>query len=141
MTPAKVAIAGGFSSQWTLKVHIDKIDASALEYRHLVQGMSRWKAGDILSVPIEAHTTVKMLKQSIAEITFVHPTLQVITFGGGCDLAETFKLRDIEILVSLGGGMKNALEEASSMGYFFNLRIPDVGFGWPSVVGETSGFE
>ena len=108
-------------------VHTDTIDASTLSNRHLVQGTSSWKAGDILSVTVEAHTTVKMLKQSISETTSFHPTLQMITFGGGCDLAETTLLQDIGILVSLGGGMQNALEEASSMGYFFDLRILQLG--------------
>lgn len=82
-------------TQWTLKVHIDKLDAAA------IRGKSKWEAGDNLSVQIEPHATVDMLKQRIALIISAHPKWQEIRFDGGSDLADILKLQDID---GLGNG-------------------------------------
>lgn len=79
-------------TQWTLKVKIASMDAGCLDKNK----KSKWEVNDLLTVMIEGHATVNMLKQRIALIVMAHPKHQDLTFNGGSSLGDTVKLEDIE---------------------------------------------
>ncbi|CAE7913043.1 NOV [Symbiodinium necroappetens] len=91
--PRAVAMA---DSQWTIKVKIVSMDNEAI---HGKKG-TKWKAGDDLTLQIEGHATVNMLKQRIALIVMAHPKFQAVSFNGSEPLDEVTKLQDIEGMAS-----------------------------------------
>lgn len=80
------------ADQWTIKVKIQSMDNDAINSK---KG-TKWKAGDDLTLQIEGHATVNMLKQRIALIVMAHPKYQSISFGGSEPLDEVTKLEDVE---------------------------------------------
>eukprot|EP00933_Yihiella_yeosuensis_P070877 TRINITY_DN79040_c0_g1_i1.p1 TRINITY_DN79040_c0_g1~~TRINITY_DN79040_c0_g1_i1.p1 ORF type:complete len:273 (-),score=87.67 TRINITY_DN79040_c0_g1_i1:97-915(-) len=83
------------ADQWTLKVVVKKLDVEAINAKK-----SKWKEGDMLTLQIEGHATVNMLKQRIALIVMAHPKHQHVSFNGGDELDETTKLDAIEGLAT-----------------------------------------
>ncbi|CAE7474652.1 ST13 [Symbiodinium pilosum] len=79
-------------NQWTIKVKIVSIDNEAINSK---KG-SKWKAGDDLTLQIEGHATINMLKQRIALIVMAHPKFQSVSFNGSEPLDEVTKLQDVE---------------------------------------------
>ncbi|CAJ1459024.1 unnamed protein product [Effrenium voratum] len=57
---------------------------------------TKWKVGDDLTLQIEGHATVNMLKQRVALIVMAHPKFQSLSFKGSEPLEETTKLQDVE---------------------------------------------
>ncbi|CAE8589002.1 unnamed protein product, partial [Polarella glacialis] len=78
-------------TQWTLKVRLAKLDKDAIDKKK-----SKWELGDFLTLSIEPHATVNMLKQRIAMIVMAHPKHQAINMEGGEVLDDIVKLDCIE---------------------------------------------
>jgi suppressor of tumorigenicity protein 13 len=76
-------------TQWTLKVHIKSIDYEG------VKGKCKWNKGDNLTLQIEGHATVNMLKQRVALIVCAHPKHQFISYQDKV-LEDIVKLEEIE---------------------------------------------
>jgi len=87
------------SDQWTLKVSIAELDGQAVDAK------SKWKAGDNITVQIEPHATVNMLKQRIALIVKAHSKHQEVLGADGGKLDDVQKLQDVEGLAD-GGVLK-----------------------------------
>jgi len=85
-------------TQWTLKVKIAALNEDAVDKTK----KSKWKVGDTITIAIEPHATVNMLKQRIALIVMAHPKHQSIAFKGGDALEEVVKLQDVEGLADGG---------------------------------------
>eukprot|EP00418_Pyrodinium_bahamense_P082294 CAMPEP_0179055898 /NCGR_PEP_ID=MMETSP0796-20121207/23536_1 /TAXON_ID=73915 /ORGANISM="Pyrodinium bahamense, Strain pbaha01" /LENGTH=273 /DNA_ID=CAMNT_0020752561 /DNA_START=74 /DNA_END=895 /DNA_ORIENTATION=+ len=85
-------------SQWTLKVRIASMDNEAIDQSK----KNKWKEGDLLTLQIEPHATVNMLKQRIALIVMAHPKHQQLAKEGGEALDEVVKLEDIKGLANGG---------------------------------------
>lgn len=79
-------------TQWTLKVKIVTMENEAIDSS---KGKSKWKEGDVLTVQIEPHATVNMLKQRMGLIVLAHPKHQKISFEGGEPLDDVVKLEDV----------------------------------------------
>jgi tetratricopeptide (TPR) repeat protein len=62
-------------AQWTIKVRIVELD------RGEVQVKNRWNKGETISVQIEPHGTVSMLKQRVALIVAAHEKWQTLKIG------------------------------------------------------------
>eukprot|EP00435_Cladocopium_sp_Y103_P052153 s1184_g16.t1 len=80
------------AEQWTIKVKIASMDNDAINSK---KG-TKWKPGDDLTLQIEGHATINMLKQRIALIVMAHPKYQSVSFGGSEPLDDVTKLQDIE---------------------------------------------
>eukprot|EP00434_Breviolum_minutum_P029393 symbB.v1.2.025995.t1/scaffold2562.1/size76343/4 len=80
------------AEQWTIKVKIVSMDNEAINSK---KG-TKWKPGDDLTLQIEGHATINMLKQRIALIVMAHPKYQSVSFGGSESLDDVMKLEDIE---------------------------------------------
>ncbi|CAJ1348029.1 unnamed protein product [Effrenium voratum] len=80
------------ADQWTIKVKIVGMDNDAINSK---KG-TKWKVGDDLTLQIEGHATVNMLKQRVALIVMAHPKFQSLSFKGSEPLEETTKLQDVE---------------------------------------------
>merc|ERR1719215_2170724 len=78
-------------SQLNLKVKIKTLDQAAIS-----KSKSKWEAGDTLTVSIEPHATVNMLKQRIALIVMAHPKHQEVQFPQGTLLEDMAKLESVE---------------------------------------------
>jgi tetratricopeptide (TPR) repeat protein len=89
-------------SQWTLNVEISELDGAAMDAK------SKWKLGDKITVQIEKHATVNMMKQRIALIVRAHSKHQEILGLDGAKLDDIQKLEDIPGLVD-GGKLKVAI--------------------------------
>jgi len=76
------------TEQWTLKVKIAEMDNAAMQSGK----KSKWEKGDVLTVSIEPHATINMLKQRIALIVLAHPKHQSISMEGGEPLDDILKL-------------------------------------------------
>jgi len=85
-------------TQWTLKVKIAALNEDAVDKTK----KSKWKVGDAITIAIEPHATVNMLKQRIALIVMAHPKHQTISFGEAGALDEVTKLDSIEGLTNAG---------------------------------------
>jgi suppressor of tumorigenicity protein 13 len=84
--------------QWTLKVKIAELDNVALN----AGKKTKWEKGDELSVSIEPHATVNMMKQRIALIVMAHPKHQQLFVGEGEALEDIVKLEAVEGLTNGG---------------------------------------
>eukprot|EP00928_Gymnodinium_smaydae_P050669 TRINITY_DN3422_c0_g1_i1.p2 TRINITY_DN3422_c0_g1~~TRINITY_DN3422_c0_g1_i1.p2 ORF type:complete len:275 (+),score=98.82 TRINITY_DN3422_c0_g1_i1:71-895(+) len=79
------------AAQWNLKVKILSLDENAVS-----KSKSKWAAGDTLTVSIEPHATVNMLKQRISLIVMAHPKHQEVQFPQGTLLDDMTKLEAVE---------------------------------------------
>lgn len=75
-------------SQWNVKVKIVELD------RGNVVVKNRWEVNDVVTVQIEPHATVGMLKQRIALLVAAQTKHQTIRNGDGEVLGEIAKLMD-----------------------------------------------
>jgi len=87
---------------WTLKVEIAVLDGQAVDPK------SKWVAGDLITVQIEGHATVNMMKQRIAMIVRAHSKNQEILSMDGTKLDDMLKLQDIPGMRD-GGRLKVAI--------------------------------
>mmetsp|Transcript_22361 Transcript_22361/g.39848 ORF Transcript_22361/g.39848 Transcript_22361/m.39848 type:complete len:278 (-) Transcript_22361:167-1000(-) len=85
------------NTQWTLKVKLAKLDKDAIDAKK-----SKWELGDFVTISIEPHATVNMLKQRIALIVMAHPKHQEISMEGGEALDDIVKMENIEGLTDNG---------------------------------------
>lgn len=74
-------------SQWNLKVKIETLD------RGNVVVKNRWEVGDMVTVQIEPHATVNMLKQRVALLVAAHTKHQTMRTADG-ELDDVTKLQD-----------------------------------------------
>lgn len=88
--------------QWTLKVKIAELDGAAIDPK------SKWNLGDQITVQIESHATVNMMKQRIAMIVRAHSKHQEILDMDGAKLDDIMKLEDIPGMKD-GGTIKVAI--------------------------------
>merc|ERR1719356_684723 len=63
------------AEQWTIKVKIVELDRGEVHVKN------RWNKGETISVQIEPHGTVGMLKQRIALIVAAHEKWQTLKAG------------------------------------------------------------
>eukprot|EP00929_Paragymnodinium_shiwhaense_P020912 TRINITY_DN13789_c0_g1_i1.p1 TRINITY_DN13789_c0_g1~~TRINITY_DN13789_c0_g1_i1.p1 ORF type:complete len:275 (-),score=113.43 TRINITY_DN13789_c0_g1_i1:49-873(-) len=80
------------TEQWNLKVKIAEMDNAAMQSGK----KNKWEKGDVLTVSIEPHATVNMLKQRIALIVLAHPKHQSIALQDGDPLDDIVKLEAVE---------------------------------------------
>lgn len=78
-------------AQWTLKVRIKSIDTEATNK----DKKTKWKEGDQLTVQIEEHATINMLKQRISLIVMAHPKFQEIQKPDGEPIDDVEKLMNV----------------------------------------------
>jgi len=77
-------------SQWNVRVHILDIDVGS----HAKIGMAK---GNEVTVPIEPHATIHMLKQRVAMIVGAHMSWQTLSLpGSDAPLDDLTKLQDVE---------------------------------------------
>jgi tetratricopeptide (TPR) repeat protein len=70
VTPALLGMA-----QWNIKVKLVELDRGDMKVKN------RWDKGETITVQIEAHGTVDMLKQRVALIVAAHPKWQTLKVG------------------------------------------------------------
>lgn len=75
------------AEQWTVKLKFVKYENESTK--------SKLGEGDEMSVQIEPHATVNMLKQRIGLICMAHPKHQQVAFDGGHPLDDVAKLQDV----------------------------------------------
>lgn len=80
------------TEQWNLKVKIEKMDNAAMQ----AGKKNKWEVNDVLTVSIEPHATVNMLKQRISLIVMAHPKHQSLRIGEGETLDDIVKLEAVE---------------------------------------------
>jgi len=83
------------SDQWTIKVKLVELD------RGQVHVKNRWEKGEVISVQIEPHGTVSMLKQRVALIVAAHEKWQTLKVGENVLDDSSARLDSIE---GLGNG-------------------------------------
>eukprot|EP00930_Biecheleria_cincta_P073234 TRINITY_DN60548_c0_g1_i1.p1 TRINITY_DN60548_c0_g1~~TRINITY_DN60548_c0_g1_i1.p1 ORF type:complete len:331 (-),score=93.32 TRINITY_DN60548_c0_g1_i1:332-1201(-) len=86
------------NTQWMLKVKLIKLDTGALDPKK----KNKWNVNDSLTVSIEPHGTVNMLKQRIALIVMAHPKHQIISTPEGEVLDDCTKLEEVKGLCDGG---------------------------------------
>lgn len=74
--------------QWNVKVKIETLDRGNITVKN------RWVVGDTVTVQIEGHASVNMLKQRIALLVAAHPNHQTITNQAKEALDDNTKLQD-----------------------------------------------
>jgi tetratricopeptide (TPR) repeat protein len=84
-------------SEWTIKVKIVELDRGEVHVKN------RWNKGEVISVQIEPHGTVSMLKQRVALIVAAHEKWQTLKVGDTVLDDVSAKLNSIE-------GMANGCE-------------------------------
>lgn len=80
-----------------MKVKLIKLEAGAIDPKK----KSKWEMNDFLTVSIEPHGTVNMLKQRIALIVMAHPKHQTLSTPEGEVLDDCTKLEEVK---GLGDG-------------------------------------
>merc|ERR1719235_226659 len=73
-------------AQWTVKVKIETLDRGDVVVKN------RWTAGETVSVQIEPHATINMLKQRVALLVACHQKHQTMTSEDGAELDDMVKL-------------------------------------------------
>jgi suppressor of tumorigenicity protein 13 len=77
------------ASQWNVKVKIEKLDRGGVQVKNM------WEEGATVTVQIEPHATINMVKQRIALLVSAHMKHQTITSEGGDVLDDCQKLQDV----------------------------------------------
>mmetsp|Transcript_120372 Transcript_120372/g.341052 ORF Transcript_120372/g.341052 Transcript_120372/m.341052 type:complete len:271 (-) Transcript_120372:235-1047(-) len=77
------------TAEWTLKVKIQTLSNDALGKKN------KWKEGDMLTIKIESHATVNMLKQRVALIVMAHPKHQQFVDADGVGYDDVQKVGEI----------------------------------------------
>jgi suppressor of tumorigenicity protein 13 len=75
--------------QWKVSVKIETLDRG-----DVVVVKNRWLAGETVSVQIEPHATINMLKQRVALLVACHTKHQTMTSEAGEELDDLKKLED-----------------------------------------------
>jgi len=78
-------------AQWTLKVRIKSIDTKATSKGE----KTKWKDGDHLTVQIEGHATINMLKDRVSMIVMAHPKFLEIQKPDGEPIDDAEKLENV----------------------------------------------
>lgn len=76
-------------SQWNIKVKIVTLDRGDVQATK-----NRWEVGDCVTVQIEPHATINMVKQRIAILVAAHMKHQTLTTEAGEELGDVVKLQD-----------------------------------------------
>jgi suppressor of tumorigenicity protein 13 len=76
-------------SQWNIKVKIEKLDRGDVVVKNM------WQEGSTVTVQIEPHATINMMKQRIAILVAAHMKHQTITNVAGEVLDDIKKLQDV----------------------------------------------
>eukprot|EP00444_Apocalathium_aciculiferum_P055966 CAMPEP_0183603428 /NCGR_PEP_ID=MMETSP0371-20130417/181442_1 /TAXON_ID=268820 /ORGANISM="Peridinium aciculiferum, Strain PAER-2" /LENGTH=425 /DNA_ID=CAMNT_0025815525 /DNA_START=85 /DNA_END=1363 /DNA_ORIENTATION=+ len=84
------------AEQWVVKVKIETLDRGGVKVKNM------WDAGQVVSVQIEPHATINMLKQRIALLVSAHTKHQRITNEAGLEFGDITKLADCEGLENNG---------------------------------------
>jgi tetratricopeptide (TPR) repeat protein len=86
----------GYAEQWTIKVRLEELDRGEVHVKN------RWNKGETISVQIEPHATVSMLKQRVALIVAAHEKWQTLKIGEKVLEDNSARLDSIEGLANNG---------------------------------------
>jgi len=83
-------------SQWNVKVKIETLDRGGVPTKNM------WTQGAVVTVQIEPHATINMMKQRVAILVAAHMKHQTITTEANVEIDDLKKLNEVEGLVDGG---------------------------------------